>query len=331
MKNLLSTLAAAALVFAGCSDMLDPMPNGGYNEGNLKNYPSMIRGFVIKAYSLLPTSYDGTEYAYLECATDNAVARDQSHAMRRLATGSLSPGDDPFAAWWGRDYEGIYYVNRFLENDLGLNTRFYVNAEIDQAARKLYQGEAYALRAWFQYDLLRKFGGRSADGELLGFPIVTSPHVGSDLVRDTYDRCVAQILADCDKALEYLEGHPEMVVVVSGGQGANEPTTEAQGMADYLEAHGVSRENMILEMQSHNTDQNLRFSAQCLRDAGIDIGEGVVIVSNGFHLTRAKMLAGRAGYENVSVLAAPSSHTPTRLKMYVREPLALMKSFLFDR
>ncbi len=134
-----------------------------------------------------------------------------------------------------------------------------------------------------------------------------------------------------DKALEYLEGHPEMVVVVSGGQGANEPTTEAQGMADYLEAHGVSRENMILEMQSHNTDQNLRFSAQCLRDAGIDIGEGVVIVSNGFHLTRAKMLAGRAGYENVSVLAAPSSHTPTRLKMYVREPLALMKSFLFDR
>lgn len=139
--------------------MLDPMPNGGYNEGNLKNYPSMIRGFVIKAYSLLPTSYDGTEYAYLECATDNAVARDQSHAMRRLATGSLSPGDDPFAAWWGRDYEGIYYVNRFLENDLGLNTRFYVNAEIDQAARKLYQGEAYALRAWFQYDLLRKFGG----------------------------------------------------------------------------------------------------------------------------------------------------------------------------
>ena len=205
MKNLLSTLAAAAaLVLAGCSDILDPMPNGGYNEDNLKDYPSMIRGFVIKAYSLLPTSYNGTEFAYLECASDNAVARDQSHAMRRLATGSLSPGDDPFASWWGRDYEGIYYVNRFLENDLGLNTRFYVNPEIDEAARRLYQGEAYALRAWFQYDLLRKFGGRSADGELLGFPIVTSPQVGDDLVRDTYDRCVAQILSDCDKAMEYL-------------------------------------------------------------------------------------------------------------------------------
>ena len=75
----------------------------------------------------------------------------------------------------------------------------------------------------------------------------------------------------------------------------------------------------------------MTYAAQCLEETGIDVKEGVIIVSNGFHLTRAKMLAGRAGYENVSVLAAPSSHTPTRLKMYIREPLALVKSFVFDR
>ena len=134
-----------------------------------------------------------------------------------------------------------------------------------------------------------------------------------------------------DKALEYLDEHPDMTVVVSGGQGENEPAAEAQGMADYLADHGFARENIILETQSHNTHQNLVYSAKHLEEAGIDVKDGVVIVSNGFHLTRAKMLAGRAGYENVSVLAAPSSHTPTRLKMYVREPLALVKSFVFDR
>ena len=134
-----------------------------------------------------------------------------------------------------------------------------------------------------------------------------------------------------DKALDYLADHPEAVVVVSGGQGANEPKTEAEGMADYLADHGVPRENMILETQSHNTYQNLAYTAKHLEEAGYDIKEGVVIVSNGFHLTRAKMLAGRIGYENVSVLAAPSSHVPTRLKMYIREPLALVKSFVFDR
>ena len=55
------------------------------------------------------------------------------------------------------------------------------------------------------------------------------------------------------------------------------------------------------------------------------------MVSNGFHLTRARMLAGRFGYGEISTLAAPSSHLPSRLYMYIREPLALVKSFLLDR
>lgn len=134
-----------------------------------------------------------------------------------------------------------------------------------------------------------------------------------------------------DKALSYLAGRPDMTVVVSGGQGDNEPDTEAQGMADYLADHGFARENIILETMSHNTWQNLSYTAQHLADAGVDIRDGVVIVSNGFHLTRAKMLAGRLGYENISTLAAPSSHTPSRLKMYIREPIALVKSFVLDR
>ena len=134
-----------------------------------------------------------------------------------------------------------------------------------------------------------------------------------------------------DKALDYLQDHPDITVVVSGGQGDNEPDTEAQGMADYLAEHGVSRENIILETMSHNTWQNLSYSAEHLEEAGYDIKDGAIIVSNGFHLTRAKMLAGRVGFENVSVLAAPSSHTPSRLKMYIREPIALVKSFVLDR
>ncbi len=120
-------------------------------------------------------------------------------------------------------------------------------------------------------------------------------------------------------------------MVVSGGQGNNEPKAEAQGMADYLAEHGISRENMILETMSHNTWQNLSFSARHLEEAGYDIKDGVMIVSNGFHLTRARMLARRLGFEQVSVLAAPSSHVPSRLKMYIREPIALVKSFVLDR
>ena len=147
-----------------------------------------------------------------------------------------------------------------------------------------------------------------------------------------YDWGPSVMLQDrLDKALEYLADHPDMTVVVSGGQGPSEPSSEAQGMADYLTARGISQEKIILEDQSHNTYQNMIYSARCLEQAGVDEEEGVLIVSNGFHLTRARMLAERAGFDNISTLAAPSSHLPSRLKMYVREPLALVKSFLFDR
>lgn len=138
------------------------------------------------------------------------------------------------------------------------------------------------------------------------------------------------LLDRLDKALAYWEEHPETVIVVSGAQGPDEPSTEARAMADYLMEKGVPEENILLEENSHNTIQNLTYSKRLLEERGYDISGGVAVVSNGFHLTRVRMLAGRAGYENVSTLAAPSSHIPSRLKMYIREPIALVKSFVLD-
>lgn len=135
-----------------------------------------------------------------------------------------------------------------------------------------------------------------------------------------------------DKALDYLEEHPGMTVVVSGGQGPDEPTSEAQAMYDYLVANGVEEEQILQEDQSHNTVQNLQYTKQLLEDKGCDVTADVVVVSNGFHLTRVRMLWQRVwgSDDNLSTLAAPSSHVPSRLKMYIREPLALVKSFLLD-
>ncbi len=136
-----------------------------------------------------------------------------------------------------------------------------------------------------------------------------------------------------DKALDYLEDHPDMTVVVSGGQGPDEHISEAQCMYDYLTEHGVDEEQILLEDRSSNTVENLRYTMGLLADEGYDTTADMVVVSNGFHLTRVRMLWSRVcgGDYNLSTLAAPSSHVPSRLKMYIREPLALVKSFVFDR
>lgn len=136
-----------------------------------------------------------------------------------------------------------------------------------------------------------------------------------------------------DKALDYLEDHPDMTVVVSGGQGADEPMSEAQAMYDYLVEQGFPGEQILLEDRSTNTVENLRYSISLLGAEGYDVTDDIAVVSNGFHLTRVRMLWNRVcgGEYNLSTLAAPSSHAPSRMKMYIREPLALIKSFLFDR
>ncbi|WP_297241974.1 YdcF family protein [uncultured Flavonifractor sp.] len=136
-----------------------------------------------------------------------------------------------------------------------------------------------------------------------------------------------------DKALDYLEDHPDLTIVVSGGQGPDEPVSEARCMYDYLTEHGVDGAQILMEDQSHNTVENLRYTMDLLAEAGYDTTADMVVVSNGFHLTRVRMLWSRVcgGDYNLSTLAAPSSHVPSRLKMYIREPLALVKSFVFDR
>lgn len=136
-----------------------------------------------------------------------------------------------------------------------------------------------------------------------------------------------------DKALGYWEEHPDVTVVVSGAKGENEPVSESECMRDYLVERGVASGQILREDQSFNTVQNLRFSLRTLSEAGVDTSGGVVVVSNAFHLPRVRLLWGRVSTQGqaLSTLAAPTSHTPSRLKMYLREPLALVKSFLLDR
>ena len=135
-----------------------------------------------------------------------------------------------------------------------------------------------------------------------------------------------------DEALAYLKDHPEMTVVVSGGKGNDEPRAEADVMYDYLVEHGVSEGNLLKEDSSFSTWENLENSFEVLAKNGYDVTDCILVVSNGFHLSRVHLLWSRlAGTrDNLSTLAAPTSHEPSRWKMFFREPVGLVKSFLLD-
>lgn len=144
-----------------------------------------------------------------------------------------------------------------------------------------------------------------------------------------------------DTALDYLEDHPDIRIVVTGGKGDDEHMSEAQAMYDYLTARGVDGEKIWMEDQSRNTWQNINNTFALMEREGWDLTDDVLLVSSGFHLARIEMLWDRvrAGIlwdevyndQYISTLAAPVSHAPSRVQMFFREPLALVKSFLFDR
>ncbi len=109
----------------------------------------------------------------------------------------------------------------------------------------------------------------------------------------------------------YLDANPGTVAVLSGGFGEGLTLSEASVMRDYLVSRGVAPERLLLEERSTSTEENLRFSAEILRERGLD-GE-VVIATDGFHQLRSHLWAKRYGLDDVS---AVSSATPLHLFAY---------------
>ncbi|MCI9180885.1 MAG: YdcF family protein [Lachnospiraceae bacterium] len=69
-----------------------------------------------------------------------------------------------------------------------------------------------------------------------------------------------------DKAIRFAQEHPETKLILSGGQGKDEPTTEAQAMAEYLQYNGIAPEQILLEGQSTSTRENMTFSKALIEE-----------------------------------------------------------------
>lgn len=124
-----------------------------------------------------------------------------------------------------------------------------------------------------------------------------------------------------DAAYDYAVEHENVTIIVSGGQGSNETTTEASAMAAYLEGKGISRERIILEEKSTSTDENLSFSKEYVEDGG-----RVAVVSNNFHIFRAVNLARHRGYKEPQGLAAKDDIRTTPANL-LREFFGVLKDW----
>ena len=132
-----------------------------------------------------------------------------------------------------------------------------------------------------------------------------------------------------DAAAAYLEEHPDVPVILSGGQGPGEAITEAECMRRALVRRGADESRLYPEERSTSTQENLRYSRAILEELGVDPAQRVAIVTSDFHLCRARLMWG-------GDTAAVPAHLPSALyfqcltvNYFIREAFGLAAYFVY--
>ena len=107
-------------------------------------------------------------------------------------------------------------------------------------------------------------------------------------------------------AYDYLETHPDAIAIVSGGQGEDEPITEAQSMYDELINLGIDPERIWMEDKATSTWENLNFTLDLIEEKTGQRPQKLGVVSSEYHLFRASLFAKKCGVEFVGIPARTS-------------------------
>ncbi len=106
-----------------------------------------------------------------------------------------------------------------------------------------------------------------------------------------------------DAAADYLRRNPDTLAVASGGQGADEPMSEAACIRDELAARGIDPDRILLEDRSTSTVENLTNSFALLDGRAERVG----LVTNDFHIFRAVCIGRACCGRELSPIPARSS------------------------
>ncbi|QKJ29901.1 RagB/SusD family nutrient uptake outer membrane protein [Mucilaginibacter mali] len=200
MKNykIYSLIIFLSLACTSCKKYLDRTPGIALDEDKVFSDPVQAARFADNAYNYLINDYVrfNDHRGCTSQASDEAVSGNSEYTVTTLNRGLYF--DHSTAAYlndigdvWANMYAGIAVTNKMLDKIGGVPA-----ATIFPAQR--VEGEMHFLRAFFYFELVKRFGG---------VPLLVKPYGVNDdvnLPRASYDACITQIVADADKAFTLL-------------------------------------------------------------------------------------------------------------------------------
>jgi hypothetical protein len=195
-----------AIGISSCTDFLtESKENSRLTPEIAWSSPKSAEGVLLAVYSNLPSEYTAKD----DWASDDMVTNLLTDATVGMATGGWTSTQNPLSNY-NDMYTNFAQLNDFLAHVDKVKWTLQTDTKGDTLNAmyiKRLKGEAYGLRAFCGAELLKKIGGVDENGNLLGYPIVTTvikSLTEGQLPRNTYAECVKQIVDDCDSAFNNL-------------------------------------------------------------------------------------------------------------------------------
>ncbi|MDB5149311.1 MAG: RagB/SusD family nutrient uptake outer membrane protein [Mucilaginibacter sp.] len=197
-------LALGTLLYSSCKhDYLEVQTiKADITTDKLYSNYTYVQQQMWNTYSYLP---DGLNNLDLEAATDEAEATNSVERSQLFNYGTWNQytnGDDV----WASNFAGIRQANLYLKNKDKVDINYikdkitstdsttYFNARNNV---KFMEGEALFLKAYFYFELVKRYGGVPIFEQPLDY---NDPSTWKNVQRNSVDECIKYIASLCDKA-----------------------------------------------------------------------------------------------------------------------------------
>ena len=137
--------------------------------------------------------------------------------------------------------------------------------------------------------------------------------------------------ARLDHALDLWNRHLASLLILTGGTGSGDTTSEAAVGRSYAQKHGVPDSAILVENAGRTTSESMRAVAGMLEVRGL---QSALLVSDPFHMLRLRILARRFGFTPYTSPTRTSPISPNleeRWKYIFSESLKAPMAFFFER
>lgn len=197
-------LALGTLLYSSCKhDYLEVQTiKADITTDKLYSNYTYVQQQMWNTYSYMP---DGFLNLDLDAATDEAEATNSVEPVQAFNYGTWNQYNTPDNVW-ATNFDGIRQANLYLKNKDKVDINYikdkitstdsttYYNARNNV---KFMEGEALFLKAYFYFELVKRYGGVPIFEQPLDY---NDPSTWKNVQRNSVDECIKYIASLCDKA-----------------------------------------------------------------------------------------------------------------------------------